>query len=610
MNGSEAGMTDERVDVAIVGAGPVGLASAIELARLGIGVVLLDAKDGIAWSSRAICISRRSMEILDRIGAGAAFAAKALPWSRGRSWHRDRLVFRLEMPYGPGDRHAPFVNLQQYYTERFLLDRLGELVPPSAVRWNHRVVAVAPDATGVALTIETPEGARRLRADWLIAADGGRSVVREQMGLTLRGTAYESRYLIADIAVDGVAREVERNVWFDSPANPGSTVILHVQPDGIWRIDCQLRDEEDAEAELAEDRLHARLQKQLDMMGVMAPWRLVWKSLYKALALSLDSYRHGRVLFAGDAAHLVPIFGVRGLNSGFDDAHNLGWKLALVARGAAPAALLDAFSAERRGATAENHAQASKSTWFMSPPGPGFRRMRDAALVLAGAHGWASGLINPRQSSFHVYADSPGIVADAAPEAGVAPGAPLPDAPVLFALANPGHLHAALPERGFALVVFVAHLDPGWRAAASRIVPPPGVALTPVPIGPAEAVRDPDGSLAARFAAARFPVLLVRPDEHVAARFAAIDPAAIAAALEVALGRATAPAVPRPAVPEPAAAGLGQAGLETVFEALSRAIEAEPAAEADLLARLALLLAEALGDPARVTALIAEAGRA
>ncbi|MFD2498385.1 FAD-dependent monooxygenase [Rhizorhabdus histidinilytica] len=172
-----------------------------------------------------------------------------------------------------------------------------------------------------------------MKAGWVVAADGARSVVRQALGLKLQGDSYEGRYLIADIEVAGVERPVERHVWFDPPSNPGSTVILHVQPDGIWRIDIQLRDE-DGDEMLEEERLLPLLQAQLDMMGVTAGWTLVWKSIYRAHALTLDSYRHGRVMLAGDAAHLVPIFGVRGLNSGIDDAHNLAWKLALVAAGA------------------------------------------------------------------------------------------------------------------------------------------------------------------------------------------------------------------------------------------------------------------------------------
>lgn len=623
----------ERTTVAIVGAGPVGLIAAIELARQGLKPVLLDAKDAIAWSSRATCISRRSLEIIERIGAGAAFAAKALPWFRGRSFYRDHLVFRLEMPHAPGDRHAPFVNIQQFYTEQFLLDAL-KAAPDSDIRWRHRVIAAQQDEAGVTLGIAAPDGERALHAEWVVAADGGRSTLRELFGLALSGTSYEGRYLITDVEVDGAEWPVERHVWFDPPSNPGSTVILHVQPDGVWRIDCQLRDGEDAEEALSEKSAVARVQAQLDMMGVRAPWRMIWKSLYRAHCLSLGNYRHGRVLFAGDAAHLVPIFGVRGLNSGIDDAHNLGWKLAMVARGEAPIALLDSYSHERLRAAHENIANATKSTWFMSPPGAGFRLLRDAVLTLAAEHDWASALVDPRQTSAHVYDDSPVVVADAgASDAGVQVGRPLPNAPIGIVTEGGGeaigHLHTALPPLGFALLIFVEALDRKRIAELLAALAIKALPLAPVfigserelaAIGDGAAIRrivDCEGALFQRFAAREFPLYLVRPDEHVAARLRTADAEDVAAAVELALARRTQsraavePQATPPAAPADGRAGaLGREGLERVFEAISQGVDAAgDAAAPRFLARLTLLLAEAVGEPDQVLALIAEAAQ-
>jgi 3-(3-hydroxy-phenyl)propionate hydroxylase len=568
-----------EADVLIVGAGPVGLALAADLSRHGRRPIILDGKSEISWSSRAICLSRRSQEIFDRIGAGSAFAAKGLPWSRGKTFYRDRLAFELQMPFSPDDRHAPFINLQQYYSEQFLLDAAeraaDEAGHPGIVRWNHSVRSVEQTPDHVLVEVDTPEGAKRLKAGWLVAADGARSAVRQALGLKLGGDSYEGRYLIADIEVDGIERPVERHVWFDPSSNPGSTVILHVQPDGIWRIDIQLRDE-DGDEMLEEDRLLPLLQAQLDMMGVTAGWRLVWKSIYRAHALTLDSYRHGRVMLAGDAAHLVPIFGVRGLNSGIDDAHNLGWKLALVAAGKAPPGLLDSYSTERLRATRENLAAATKSTWFMSPPTPGFERMRDAVLSLSGTHRWASELLNPRQSTAHVYDGSPVIAADDDPD-GVRPGSVVPNVPV----GDGTHLHDRLSPTRFTLLLFADHDMPA--------------------VDDVEVVTISDERLAHVFAADRYPAYLVRPDEHVAARLTSADPAAIAVALDVATGR-----TPRDSGGA-APVVRNDTPLERMYEAISAGLPADDGAAADMLARLCLLLCNEAGGPERVMTLLADA---
>ncbi|WP_153506158.1 FAD-dependent monooxygenase, partial [Cumulibacter manganitolerans] len=382
--------------VIVAGAGPIGLTAALGLAKRGVEVLVLEAGDSVSYGSRAICVSRNSLQILDRLGAGQRFVDAALPWTGGRSYYRDQQVLQFEMPAAAEYARPPMVNMSQSVAEQILVEQV-QREPLVTLRWQCAVRRAAQDVDGVDVGIDTPAGPGTVRARWLVGADGARSAVRAALGVGLSGTSYEGRYVIADIHWPS-AWPTERRVWFDPPSNPGATIIMHRQPDDIWRVDYQLRPEDDPEAEVAEDRVRERIERHLRWLGNELPWTLEWVSLYRAHALSADSYRHGRVLLAGDAAHLVPIFGVRGLNSGLEDADDLAWKLSLVEAGASDR-LLDSYSAERRDAWAQNIASARKSTLFMTPGTPGYRMTRDAALLLAAHDPVFSHLLNPRQSS-------------------------------------------------------------------------------------------------------------------------------------------------------------------------------------------------------------------
>lgn len=504
--------------VAIVGGGPVGVTAALELARFGVPSVVIEADDTVAEGSRAICFSRRTLEILDALGVAGTVMEKALPWTHGTSYYKDKPVFRLEMPHGEHDKFYPMVNLQQCYLEKFLIDRAAA-EPLIEIRWQSRVVGLTKEAEAVTLDIETPEGRYPLRACYVIAADGARSVMRQLLGLSLHGQSYEGRYLIADIVLRS-DYPTERRAWFDPPSNPGSTVLMHKQPDDIWRIDYQLRDDEDAEQELQEPRIRQRIADHLSFIGETKPWELDWFSLYKAHSLCLDDYVQERVIFAGDAAHLVPIFGVRGLNSGIADANNLGWKLALVIEGKASPALLRSYGEERLAATFDVFANAGKSTLFMTPPSRGYAVMREAALRLAVDQALTRPLINPRQSQPFYYRESALNTDDRAFASGPPPGALPPGR----RLTDGGYL-CDLIGRAFTLLAFDDamrdYLGP-WLAAQA------GVSLTVL-----------TDDLRADFDAAPASLYLLRPDGHVAARFKARPSLAdLEAALKRAQGNA------------------------------------------------------------------------
>lgn len=564
-------MSSETLPVAIVGMGPVGLTLAVDLARQGVRSVLIDTKAALHWTSRATCISRRSQEILQRIGIVPDFFEKALPWNRGKTFHRRTPVFSLDMAFDPArDAHAPFVNLQQFYTEDFLLETARSMPDLVETCWSTAFVAFEQDEEGVTLTLAGPDGENRtLRAAYLVGCDGGRSAVRAATGARLKGRSYEGRYLISDIQmVEPHDQPVERWVWFDPDSNRGSTAILHVQPDRIWRIDIQVDASIPDELLLREDNIRAIVQSHLDMMGIEGDWTLIWRSVYRANALSLDSYRNGRLFLAGDAAHLVPIFGVRGLNSGIDDAHNLAWKLAAVFNESGSDVLLDSYTAERRRATLENLGNAVKSTWFMSPPTEGFRLMRDGALQLAADHDWARTLINPRQSTAHIYADSPCIAEEE--EGALYPlpaGSVLPNVPLA---SDGGHLQDILPWGGFALLVDQAMVD---RATVEMLRSHNWAAPLSVVVLGAQG----DGMVAAGdrlllFAEGSGPIMVVRPDEHIVGW--ARDVADCDALLAIALGKGPKRPVEAPLPVEEAHRLVPPTRVEQIFERLALGIDA------------------------------------
>ncbi len=393
------------VPVLIAGGGPAGMALAALLARYGVATMVVELDPTYCVGSRAICMSRRSQEILGWVGAAQPLVDKGLSWVGGRSYFRDKEVLHFKMPSEPTQRFAPMVNIQQFYAEEFAHKAAlsyGNLVD---VRWSSKVVAVRPQSDGAFVDIESADGLHTVFADWLVACDGGRSTVREQLGLQLEGTQYEGRYIIVDIA-QKTKRDVERLAWFDPPSNPGSTILMHRQPDNVWRIDYQIRDDEDPIEAVKPENVLPRVQSHLSMIGENEPWEPLWTSIYNAKCLTLPSYRKGRVLFAGDAAHLLPIFGVRGLNSSLDDIGNLAWKLALVQQGRADDNLLDSYSTERVMAARENIVYGAKSTEFMAPPNYGFSLMREAALRLATEDTVVSALLNPRQFTPVKYVES------------------------------------------------------------------------------------------------------------------------------------------------------------------------------------------------------------
>ncbi len=503
-----------RHPVIVVGAGPVGLAAALDLAQQGVPVVLLDENDRVSHGSRAICFSKRMLEICDRLGMGQPLVDRGVQWKFGRVFFGNREVYNFNLLPEDGHRRPAFINLQQYHLENEMVARLRALQAegaPIELRGGNRVSAIDPAPDHVTLTVETPDGPYRLQAEWLIACDGARSPLREMLGLGFEGRVFEDNFLIADVTMQADF-PTERWFWFDPPFNPGQSALLHKQPDGVWRIDLQLGWNIDREKELQPERVKARLRQ---MLGPDHPFDLEWVSIYTFQCRRMERFRSGRVLFAGDAAHQVSPFGARGANSGFQDTDNLCWKLRLVLSGEASEALLDSYEIERIQAADENILNSTRSTEFITPKSPISRLFRDAVLDLAEHHSFARPLVNSGRLSVPCIHDgSPLNTPDALPggPARSRPGAPCPDA----ALGN-----------GFLL----DRLGGRFVLMALGTSPPPVPGTDPL------AIASPPAPLATRYlGAAPQAIYLVRPDQHVAARWSSASPAEIAVALTRAKG--------------------------------------------------------------------------
>lgn len=525
--------------VVIVGAGPVGMTAALTLAKYGVRSLVVDAKPTFNDGSRATCIARQSFHIFEQVGAVDAFLEKSLGWTTGRSYFRGREIYRLTMPDSENEKFRPMYNLEQQYTEQFLYDAC---VATGRVdfRWQSEVTGTDSRADGVTLTVASPQGTYPLAAAWVLAADGARSPIRGQLGLRLRGDNYEGRYVIADVKMDH-AYPTERRAFFDPASNPGGTVLMHKQPDDIWRVDYQLREGEDPDEAVREETIRGRVGAILADIGHDGSWELEWWSIYTANTLALDDYRHGRVVFIGDSAHIVPIFGVRGLNNGLADAQNIGWKLAAVLNGEAGEALIDSYSPERRGATLDVFANAAKSTRFMTPPTRGFALMREAALSLALSEDFARGFANPRQMQPYTYAASP-LTPFPRRDAGFKSG-PVSGAAMRNVRLGDGFLTDHMGD-GFTLLAFT---DGAWppalddmvaamrrRHARLRVV---AVGLAAEASEPVRALADPAAAVAEAYGAVPGSLYLVRPDLHVAGRWKEAVADEVLATLDAGLGR-------------------------------------------------------------------------
>ncbi|MEM8811632.1 MAG: FAD-dependent oxidoreductase [Pseudomonadota bacterium] len=507
--------------VIIVGAGPIGLAAAIDCALHGIKTVVLDDNNVVSIGSRAICWAKRTLEIFDRLGVGDRMVEKGVTWQVGRLFHRDREVYSFDLLPEDGHKMPAFINLQQYYVEQYLVERCGDFPDLIDLRWKNKVVAVERMALGVTVDIETPDGSYSLAADYLLACDGAKSPVRGMLGLDFAGQIFEERFLIADVEMKADFPS-ERWFWFEPPFHKGQSALLHKQPDNIYRIDLQLGWDADPEEEKKPENVIPRIQA---VVGDR-PFELDWVSVYTFQCRRLEKFVHDRVIFVGDSAHLVSPFGARGGNGGIQDVDNLVWKLASVLKGTASEDLLPTYDRERVHGADENILNSTRATRFMTPKSTTEKIFRDAVLDLAADHAFARKLVNSGRLSqpCSLAGQLLQTPAESVATHGLFPGDVCADAPVR------GDANWLLNRLGgdFKLL----RLGSGGPAA------PSGVEEIRIVRSSDESgdLIDDTGLAFQRYGEGN--CYLVRPDQHVAAIFESGDDDDVTAALRRARGQA------------------------------------------------------------------------
>ncbi len=519
--------------VVVIGNGPVGETASLLLARWGIPVVVLDGRpmrDMIG--SKAICQQRDVLDVWESVGVGRQLADEGVTWSTARTYYKDRELFSITLADAGQSGFPPFVNISQSRTEEVLAGKMADN-PLIEQRWGHEVTIISQDESRVCLTCSTVDGEVEVRAPYVVMAAGPRAGnLRRQLGVGFPGQSYSDRFIICDIRAELPGWERERRFYLDPSWNPGRQVLIHPTPGSVFRIDWQVAEDVDLDEEERSGTLDERIRA---IIGPDAHYAIVWKSIYTFHGRRAERMQVGRVVLAGDCAHLVAPFGARGLNSGVHDAENAAWKLAFVLRGWASEALLQTYDPERMAAAGENLDITETTMRFLVPQNEAERAERLDVLEHALSDPEARSQVDSgRMYEPFWYIDSPLTTPDPGrpfpgrPARGQVlpplPGIIVPDTPIT----DPTHPEASrlrdIARDGLLVLVAddVVRDDVQEFAAGLTAVPVRTVALRTL---------TPDGSLAAILGAEPGEAWVIRPDCHIAAVVLAADRATLAGAI-------------------------------------------------------------------------------
>lgn len=525
--------------ILIVGGGPTGLYCALDLAKQGIPSVVLDEDNTVSYGSRALCFSKRSLEILDRVGCGQAMVDKGVTWQLGKVFVHERQVYEFNLLPEDGHQRPAFINIQQYYPEEFLVKRIQDF-PEIDLRWQSKVTQVKKVGELVEVSVTTPAGDYRMTCDYVLVADGANSPIRESLGLPSSGQVFNDTFLIADILMKADF-PTERWFWFDPPFHPGQSVLLHKQPDGCWRIDFQLGPNADRQAWRDPEKVRPLVKA---MLGDDIEFEFEWLSVYSFRCRRMDSFIHDdRILFVGDSAHQVSPFGARGANGALQSAENLIWKLVRVLKQQAPAALLKTYDQERSHGADENILNSTRATDFITPKNRVTRLFRDTVLELAEQYPFARPLVNSGRLSLPcTYEISSLSTPDTASDhflKALRPGSSCKDAPIKALNAAHSAEPWLLQQLGdrFVLLVDGRALATEALAQLEQVADLEIVIIADQITTNYTTLKDSVGLVTERYDLQPSTAYLIRPDQHVAARWRQVQADKVLAAMQRALGK-------------------------------------------------------------------------
>lgn len=479
--------------VLVVGAGPTGLVLACELLTRGIRTRIIDKGDGVVLQTRALGVHARTLEVFDMMGLAERFISRGQVVRRFHMYTGGKTLVRLDLSRN-GSAFGYMLDVPQDVTETILRQRVSEL--RGGVEDRTELRGLGQDPGGVTAVVTGPGGTTQaITADYVVGADGAHSRVRSELGLDFRGHPYAQDWLLADVHLDWDRPDDEMHAFFPREGRP---LICMPMREHRWRVILPYAGERDRGAPTLEEIQQLVGERAPEPVPVSDP---TWLATFRCQRRSTHVYRRGRVMLAGDAVHIHSPAGGQGMNTGIMDAHNLGWKLALVASGAAPDDLLDSYGTERGPVAADVLALTHALVRLGTMTHPGLRAVRNTIVPAAGRLTPVQRRAVRRISHVHVgYASSPLTHPDRN-RAGIRPGQRVPD------------LRVTSNGRTTRLYEILRHARHVLLLPAGNV--PPEMPIWPDRI---EVVRATDHLAPAGSA------YLLRPDGYVAARGSTADP--------------------------------------------------------------------------------------